>query len=904
MAYAKTKSLKQLTLAGVAAIALGQGSALAQSAEKIEFEIVAQDLGSALNEFGVQSGKEVYYREADIAGKTANRVDGSYSPTEAINILLDDTGVPYQDNGKGTILVGEAYIRQASLETESQPFRVASLAQEDDISRISEDDNDGEIDDAPSRDVIIVTGTNIRGIAPESSPTLTFDREDVQISGAGTAQDFIQTLPQNFSGGSNQAISSLPNDVNAGQNFGFGSSVNLRGLGSGSTLVLLNGHRLAPSSTIGDFVDISLIPASAIERVEVLTDGASSIYGADAVAGVVNFVLRDDFDGVEASYRYGTVTQGNLDEHRTAITGGANWDSGNALLSYEFFSQTNLSVADRSFSQNAPRPNDLLPSQRRHSVLATASQELSADLEVFTDFTFSSREANRKRNDADEITTTDATTETVNIAAGASWNFKDSWFLDLVGTYSDLTLDRTVSGDRFNERRNDSSLWTADIKTSGDLFALPAGEVKLAIGGHFRSEDLVSVARTVDLVAAEADREVFAAFGEIFIPIVSPESSFPWTQRLELNISGRYSDFSDFGSTANPKIGLLWSPVENLRLRGSYSTSFNPPPLGRVGANDGTAFAYPTALLNSIIGLTPGDPSIADVVGLAISGTSPNLDAEESEAFTIGLDFDRDWGSHRLNFTTTYFDIEFEGRLGSTPRPDNRPSFDVPNIAIVSPDAFPDGTVLFNPSAAQIQDVLDAVGNAPVMFGGADPADAAFIDFHRLTRNLSLTNVRGFDFNADYIYEADFGQFLFGIHGTFLKDFKQQAAVTTDLIEQLNTQFNPIDLNLRGRMGYAHRGFSGNIFLNYADSYRSDNSVDAVKIDSWTTFDLNLSYDTREIAGNAFLNNTVFRLSVQNLFDDSPPETPGVPSLGIFGFDPTNASPLNRFVAFEITKRF
>ena len=73
--------------------------------------------------------------------------------------------------------------------------------------------------------------------------------------------------------------------------------MNLRGPGLSSTLVLLNGHRVVPSSGIGDFVDISLIPASAIERVEVLTAGASSIYGADAVAGVVNFVLHDDFDG-------------------------------------------------------------------------------------------------------------------------------------------------------------------------------------------------------------------------------------------------------------------------------------------------------------------------------------------------------------------------------------------------------------------------------------------------------------------------------------------------------------------------------------------------------------------------------------------------------------------------------
>ncbi|MEO1243751.1 MAG: TonB-dependent receptor [Pseudomonadota bacterium] len=883
-------------------------AALAQSDAGKEYNIPPSDMSEALQAFSEQSDAEIIYAEKDVAEKTTKGIEGEYSRERALEEIIGDSGLVYEVSSDGVIIIRTAFldVKQAGV---ARQFRVAqadrSASQPVETIDASEADDPSQEEDG-GRDEIIVTGTNIRGIAPDSSPTRVFDREDIQISGAATAQDFIQTLPQNFGGGSNVNFPvGLPNDINSLSNNTNGSSVNLRGLGSGSTLVLLDGHRLAPSSAIGDFVDISLIPASAIERVEVLTDGASSIYGADAVAGVVNFVLRDDFEGLEASYRYGSVTQGNMDEHRGSITGGKSWDTGNALVVYEYFNQDNLSAADRSFSQGAQLPNDLLPSQERHSVLASASQELTQDVEVYADILFSSRESVRERTDLrDRESISIASTESLSIAAGGSWKVSDSWFLDFSGTFSDLQSESDRMGADPRLQELDSSIWTADAVTSGTVFALPGGDVKLAIGGHFRTEAFSSFRVDRNELEQDTDRDVYAVFGEALIPIVGPDNAVPGIEQLEVNVSGRFEDFSDFGSTANPKVGVLWSPFDALNLRGSYSTSFNPPPLGRVGVRDSGALAIPTSFHNMIFGLTPGDPSIADVTAITVLGTGKNLDAENSRAFTAGLDFNKQFGRHNFAVTATWFDIEFENRLGSAPIPNGRIVFDAPNIAFNNPELFPPGTIVFSPSQEQINSLLNSLDDPVFEFAGGDAQNAEIINFALVVRNLSRTSVSGFDFDFSYSFNTDIGSFSLGLDGSFLSDFDQQVTTATPVVEQVNTLFNPVDLRLRGRTAYVRNGFAANIFVNYTNGYRVDNTVGALPIDSWTTVDVSLSYDTRNDFGDSFLSNTVLRVSALNLFDEDPPSTPGAPDFEIFGFDPTNASPLNRFVAVELTKRF
>lgn len=888
------------------------------------FNIEAKPATQSLTDYARQAHTQLGYDVNIVDDILTNAVVGEYDTAEALELLLEDTGleaehgergifirrVPESESGGGVKERKPAVAETNGLQVVQSLAAVVSQAAVDQEQTSRSTDADGGDDlDKQFIEEIVVTGTNIRGIAPESSPVRIYDREDIQISGAATAQDFVQTLTENFGGSANESIpSSLPDDSDVGFNTNsgsFGSGVNLRGLGAGSTLVLLNGHRMAPSSEIGFFVDISMIPASALERIEVLSDGGSSIYGSDAVAGVVNFILRDDYEGAEASVRYGSVTDGNRDEIRANLTGGKTWDAGNALFVYEFLDQSNLSATERSFSQGGTLPNDLLPSQERQSMLLSASQELTPQTELFADLLISEREAAHWRSSPSfDPTLRNADAQSLNASLGATWNVSNDWYLDISGNFSRLEQHRVEQ--RMEsvvvEDDIDADVWTSDIRASGTVFSMPGGNVKLAIGGHYRKEDFSSFNGSTNMIDRDAEREVYATFGEVFIPIFGPENAVSGIARFEVNLSGRFEDYSDFGSTADPKVGVLWSPFKGLNLRGSYGTSFKAPPLGRVNAVDFAAISFPSAFFNDIFGLTPADPSIADIVVLSVQGTAKDIGPENATTFTGGFDFVNEWGRNQFRASATYFDIDFEDRLGGSPCPGCVNGFDAINVAFNDPSVFPPGTITLFPSIEEIEDILESADQ--IFDGFADPLDAEAISRLSVIRNLARSVVRGFDFEISYSYEADVGRYSFGLNGSYLMDFKRQAAVTTPLVELVNTRYNPVDLNLRGRMAFSSGAFVANAFFNYTDSYRTDDSPNAIPVESWTTIDLTLSYDTQDRFGNPFLDNTSFRLSVLNLLDEEPPSVPSVPSLSIFGYDPTNASPLKRFVAIELTKRF
>jgi iron complex outermembrane receptor protein len=174
-------------------------------------------------------------------------------------------------------------------------------------------------DAAQTLERVEITGSNIRRISSETaSPVQTLSREDIDKSGRGSVAELLQTLAVDNQG-------SVPKNFGAG--FASGASgISLRGLGAASTLVLLNGRRIAPFGLADDgqkvFSDLNLIPLEAVERIEILKDGGSAIYGSDAIAGVVNVILRRDYQGLAMNVSYGTTQYGNGQEKRASLTGG------------------------------------------------------------------------------------------------------------------------------------------------------------------------------------------------------------------------------------------------------------------------------------------------------------------------------------------------------------------------------------------------------------------------------------------------------------------------------------------------------------------------------------------------------------------------------------------------------
>lgn len=219
-------------------------------------------------------------------------------------------------------------------------FGPAAWAQQAPPPQTSEAGQAGQDDDLTSIEDVIVTGvgTNISGVKPVGSEIVTLSREEILSTGVSNVADAVRTLPQvknlgDFREGGTQGS----------QNSQQGNAINLRGLGAQATLVLVDGHRLVATGAASNFTEANQVPLAAIERIEVIADGASALYGSDAVAGVVNFVLRKDFEGLETSVRVTDQTGGM--EYSPSFTAGKVWGDlggmggGNVLLAYEYTSR-------------------------------------------------------------------------------------------------------------------------------------------------------------------------------------------------------------------------------------------------------------------------------------------------------------------------------------------------------------------------------------------------------------------------------------------------------------------------------------------------------------------------------------------------------------------------------------
>ncbi len=206
-------------------------------------------------------------------------------------------------------------------------------------------------------DQVVVVGSHIAGTATtDALPVLVLDAEQIEATGAVSGDELLRTIPQMgdvlFDASNNpQTSNAARGDVN---------SVNLRSLGVGNTLVLLNGRRLVQHPTSQGTSDTGVVPVQSfnsnslpvngIERLEVLLDGAAAIYGADAVAGVVNTVLQSDFDGATVSARYGSAEGTSMDEVDVSVFAGKTYDRGNISMFLNLFDRTELLASDQDFT--------------------------------------------------------------------------------------------------------------------------------------------------------------------------------------------------------------------------------------------------------------------------------------------------------------------------------------------------------------------------------------------------------------------------------------------------------------------------------------------------------------------------------------------------------------------------
>ena len=871
----------------------------AQTAAAIEVDIPAQPVGDALNQFAEQSGLQVVLYADDAEGVETTAVAGKFDDSELVlDALLASTGLEYFFINDRTVSVSSldddqggsdsgnarpAPILMAQNTTQTQT--TVSSRSDDDVTEAREDELSVPLEE------IVVTGTNLRGVEDSASPLFNYSREDIAASGAATVGEFIdRSVPQNFASGAS-LDNGLSNRAGSNRNLGAGSGVNLRGLGNNSTLVLLNGRRVAASG-FASFTDISQIPLAAVERVDILTDGASAVYGSDAVGGVINFVLRDDYEGAETRFRYGTVTDGDLSEYQASQAFGAGWGSGNAIFAYEYFDRDALDAADRELTADAFLPLDVSPSQKRHSLFFNGSQDVTDTIKVFATALYSTRDAEQFNSFGPfmEPSRADATADQLNVSAGAVVNLGDNWRTEFAGTYTQDKIESTdFSGDPLVSRPGtmlDYTGFIIDAKIDGDLFAMPGGAAKIAIGGQYRDEDLINETSIFGRVVT--DRDVSATFAEVSLPFIGDTNSSPGFRRLELTSAVRYEDYSDFGDTTNPKVGILWSPVDSVNLRGTWSTSFRAPSLNEIDESN-----FIVAILDFV------DPSATSgsTVGALLLGNNARVTPEEADTWTAGIDF-APTSVPGLSAGLTFFKIEYEDRIAA-------PSFAQAASGFTDPSTAP---LITRPvTLSEVQAFIDRT-SSPLNFvdfsagqGGAASVEA-IVDGS--SRNTSLVNIEGLDFDATYSFGTDFGDWGLFVNGTYLFSFEEQFSPLTPANDVVGVAFQPPELRFRTGVSWNKDAFSMNAFLNYVDDLENQAVVPSAPIDSWTTVDARFGVNFEELSSNRIFKGASGFISVTNLFDDQPPrvDNPG----NDFGqnFDAENHDITGRFIAFGITKEW
>lgn len=401
------------------------------------FDVPAGRVEITLNEFGTQADVQVLYNFDGMEKLRTHPVHGKMTPIVALQAMLEGTGLIYSVVDGLTLTVSRPASPPADAGTGSgrRGWVANNRAAAVPMDRRS-----------PGTDLEVVTiaGTLSAPSPPPGSPSFNLERVDIDAMGLVTTQDVVHTLPQIFGGGPTEDTHV---DFEATTNAGFGTGVNFRALGAGSTLVLMNGHRLASSGTEGLFTDISNLPLIAIERIDVIPESSSTLFGADAVGGVMNFVLRDHYPGRLTQAYFGSAMHGQLSENGVSQLVGLKTDTGHGLLAFDFYNRDdlpasrraqatsdlrefggtnfntlvsspgNVLVAGRTYpiprgqdgsdlapadfvatapnDQNRLEGGDLLPSQRRYSGFGTWRADLTDHVTFFVDGMLNHREVHQ-----------------------------------------------------------------------------------------------------------------------------------------------------------------------------------------------------------------------------------------------------------------------------------------------------------------------------------------------------------------------------------------------------------------------------------------------------------------------------------------------------------------------------
>lgn len=306
---------------------------------RFRLTIESQPIREALRALGEQMGLQILFRSETVAteGMRSTRVTGELSAQEALDQLLARTGLKYEFINERTVRISSVDARMTGVDEALTPAGVAEtapglrLAQATEAAAptpasgqaFQEAEAAGRAD---SLQEVVVTGSRVARTAFDMpTPVAVLGSAQIQQSGLSNLLDVLTQLPA-MGLGAGLSNSQFENDAGA-------TFANLRSLGTARTLVLINGRRRVAGSSDSAAIDLSTIPPSLVERVELITGGASAVYGADAVSGVINVILKKDFTGLELSGQGGFSEHGGAGTFAATLAGGSSFAEGRGSFS-------------------------------------------------------------------------------------------------------------------------------------------------------------------------------------------------------------------------------------------------------------------------------------------------------------------------------------------------------------------------------------------------------------------------------------------------------------------------------------------------------------------------------------------------------------------------------------------
>jgi len=864
-----TKRNTTMTASWLALVAIAISGAATPAAAQAQtaatYNLPAEDLGTTLRAIAQQSRSEIIFADETVRGRRAPVVRGELAPDQAVEAALAGSGLN-AERRDGAILVR---VRPGA--------KIASTDQADEVT---------------------ITGTHIRG-AGIASPLTVTTRQSLVDAGISDMAQFSRVLTQNFAGGQNPGVAGS-SDQAGYSNINNSTTLNLRGLGADATLTLINGHRVAYDGAVQG-VDISAIPLAAIERVEVIADGASALYGSDAVAGVVNFRLRRDYSGLETSARLGGATQGgDVQQQYDAVT-GARWAGGGFMIAGNYTHNSPINAADRAITKQLDGSQTLIAKVSQESVILTGHQQIADPLSFDLDAEFTHRtmyKASPFTATAPASVTGSITHPSVRsyaVTPSLRWALPAGWEATLSGTHSDsLTLLHTYNANAGvvtpGRARYDNKLDNAEAAANGALFDLPGGAVRLAIGAGYRMFkldlllDQVSGGTRVVQREGHEKRTSLFGYGELDVPLVGAANRMPLVEQLELSGAVRYEDYHGFQHVATPKLGLIYAPVRDVTLKATWGRSFKIPTLNQANQVE-SGGVIPAFYFQP----QPTPPIGPDGTVFLLSGGNPGLRSERATTWTGTIEL-KPQVLEGLTLTGTFFHTNYRDRIAN-------PISDVLG-ALVNPALT--NFVQIAPTTAQVLALIASLPQPIVNATGRpfDPSQVGAIIDESL-RNGARDRVRGIDLSADYrIAVSPQDDVLVTGTASYLDDDRELIAGQA-FLDNSGVIFTAPHWRGRAGASWDHDRLQLAGYVNYTGMVRDNRLGSIGRLSGFATVDVSAS--VRTAPGRALTNNVQFRLSALNLLDRNPQHI-FTSSPYFIPFDSTNQSAIGRFVSLSVSK--